>query len=411
MPSYSRPSLPAVIVGFEQNGLAVARALHAQGVECVGIGAPGRQPTHATRACRVVSCAEWSEAGLLDCLRELARTLPARTPVLITKDEAVLWISRNRESIGHHFAIGLPDRDIVELLMTKSRFQQLAESRGWPVPFTIAVASEDDLAAALGSVRYPCIVKPAVRTSRFRRNVAEKVFHVRSQGQLLELYRRLAQWEPEMVIQEWIEGGDDCIAYCLAYYGRSGEPLALYPGRKLRQYPVDHGVTAVAAPAPPEWREALTRLTDSIFRDLGYRGLGSVEYKMRPDGSPVIMEPTVGRTNWQSEIAVINGINIPYVAYSDLAGAPCPPMREAPRGVKLVDGRGHRRASLQLMRQGRFRLRDWLSERRGASRHMLWRTDDPAPFLAAALVAPVRRVLRRVRANLGRIVVKRTAIR
>ena len=143
------------------------------------------------------------------------------------------------------------------------------------------------------------------------------------------------------------------------------EPLALFAGRKLRQFPIDCGNTAVAAPAPDDWHDPILNLSQKIFAKLKYQGIGSIEYKMRDDGTPVIMEPTVGRTNWQNEIAVINGVDIPSIAYFDMIGSPELPPAVPVAPCKLVDGRAHRRAFCQQYRAGRLSVSQWLDERRG----------------------------------------------
>jgi predicted ATP-grasp superfamily ATP-dependent carboligase len=47
-----------------------------------------------------------------------------------------------------------------------------------------------------------------------------------------------------------------------------------------------------------------------------YFGFGGVEYKRDArDGRFLIIEPTVGRTDWQEEVATLAGVNIPLMAY------------------------------------------------------------------------------------------------
>jgi len=109
-----------------------------------------------------------------------------------------------------------------------------------------------------------------------------------------------------------------------------------------------------------------------------------VEFKMRPGtDEPVITEPTVGRTNYQNEIAVLNGVNIPLIAYHELASLPVPPTRPRARPVKLIDGHAEWRAALAYRRAGRLTLSRWWSQRRGPSRYMLLRASDPLPFVVA----------------------------
>ena len=42
-----------------------------------------------------------------------------------------------------------------------------------------------------------------------------------------------------------------------------------------------------------------------------------------------MVEPTVGRTDHQAEVATLNGVNLPLIAYRDLTGGqpPIPPVR------------------------------------------------------------------------------------
>ena len=385
----------AIIVGFEANGLGVARALHKSGIQCIGIGAQGWHAPYATRTCRIVRCSKpWSEDEVINRLLSIGSEFKRPAPVLITKDDAVLWLSKNRGKLAEHFEINLPPPATVELMMNKTRFLELAQKEDWPLPVTVKVDNLEELHARLDTVPYPCILKPAIRNSEFRRNSPSKAFRISSEEELLECYKMVAQWEQSVVIQEWIEGGDERIAYCLAYYSRKSEPLAIYAGRKLRQFPIDYGIGVIAAPAPNEWRDRITELSKIIFEKVKYQGLGSIEYKMRKDGTPVIMEPTVGRTDWQSEVAVINGVNIPTVAFLDMAGISNLPSFESVAPHKLIDGRAHRRFLFQSVRHGKLPLRLWLAERQGRKRYMIWRTADPGPFLSATVGRLFRSILR-----------------
>src|SRR5205085_1978080 len=76
------------------------------------------------------------------------------------------------------------------------------------------------------------------------------------------------------------------------------------------------GGTASCVPAPDHDAAELTRLTDSFFSAVGFIGMGSMEYKRdHRDGRFYMVEPTVGRTDYQEEIAALNGINIPSAAF------------------------------------------------------------------------------------------------
>jgi D-aspartate ligase len=232
---------------------------------------------------------------------------------------------------------------------------------------------------------YPCILKPRLKNDAFRQHSPKKAFRVNSKEELLKTYEMVAVWEKEVVIQEWIGGTDERIGFCLSYCNREAIPLALFPGRKLIQWHVSFGNTAISEPAPREWANPIITLTREIWKTVGYQGLGSIEYKMRVGSdTPVIIEPTVGRTDFQSELAVLNGVNIPAIAYSDLARVPLPAATKPVRLTKLVDGPSHWRAARVFMSQPReLGIRRWLMARNGRKRYMILRAEDYHPFLSS----------------------------
>jgi predicted ATP-grasp superfamily ATP-dependent carboligase len=374
----------AVIIGLEENGLGVARALADLGIRCRAVTTPKWEPAYATRTCSVTRCAEWSADALMEALADVGRKLESRAPLLITKDEPVLWVSDSRARLSEYFEINLPAPEVVDLLMSKVRFCEFAAEQGWPVPRTFFVNTRSELASVQDAITYPCILKPAVKNSAFRAHAPAKAFTAHSAPELMGAYELIATWEPEAVVQEWIAGGDDRIAYCLVYYDRNGDELAIFPGRKLRQCPRGCGNTAIAAPAPDSWREPMLDLTRAVMSKVGFKGLGSIEFKVRPDDSLVIMEPTVGRTNWQSEVAVLNGVNIPAVAYFDLIGSrPDFDMSADAAVVKLVDGHADLIELKRIWKPSGLSFAQWLKDRRGRKRYMRWRASDPMPTLAA----------------------------
>jgi D-aspartate ligase len=325
----------AVIVGLDANGLAVARSLAQLHIPSIALAQPGSNTAWDFDACTVVPGSEWSADGLIDDLIAIGKPMPVKAPLLITNDQAVRWISEAREELGQHFEIALPHRRTVDMFLNEARFLRLAMREGWPIPETWMIAGRDDLLAHHAEYLYPCIMKPQVKSDAFRREAPQQSFKIANQRELLQSYDLIARWEKEVVIQEWIEGTDEKIGFCLGYSDRDSIPRAMFSGRKLIQRPLGLGESAISEPASPEWSEQMIRLTREIWTKVGYCGLGSVEFKLRLNTHrPVIMQPTVGCTDLQSELATLNGMNIPAIAYCDLAGLPtpeAPPLHEAVR--------------------------------------------------------------------------------
>ena len=396
----NRPT--CVIVGMEANGLGVARALALHRITSIGLAGPHSAPPTKTNTCHIVHSRSWTERDVIAELKSIAQRLDHKAPLLITKDEAVLWISENRNELSEAYDIYLPDHNVVTLLMNKTKFLEIAVREGWPVPTFWTINSKDDLMCKLSEVTYPCILKPQLKNAEFRKSSPQKAFRITTPNQLVRVYDMVAQWEKEVVIQEWIEGKDERIAFCLTYYDRNGKPLALFSGRKRRQWPIAYGNTVMSEPVPKEWEVPIRRLTERIWKCIGFKGIGSIEYKIRENTHDlIIMEPTIGRTDYQNETAVINGYNIPAIAYCDLTGITPPPVCPSSRPVKLIDGVAEIKSALVLYRAGELTIGQWIKERRGRKKYMILRANDVGPFIKCVCTAGRRALSRCVVAILG----------
>ena len=373
----------AVVVGLEENGLGVVRSLASQGIPSIALVGPFRNPACFTSKTHCVNSSEWSPRGVIHDLKIIASRLPGKVPLLITKDEPVLWISEAREELLDSYELYLPSKNTVHQLMSKPEFLKLASDEGWPVPRSWKFFHRDELLASLNDIPFPSILKPQIKNSEFRMFCSQKAYKVQNKNELLQVYDTVAQWEKEIIVQEWILGGDERIAFCLTYYDKQGSPLALFPGRKLRQWPIRYGSTMMSEPAPEKWREPIVQLTKAIWEKVGFTGIGSIEYKMQ-EGSdrPLVIEPTIGRTDYQSELAVLNGVNIPAIAYSDLLGLPNQQVSSVSVPVKLIDGMGEMQSAIQYIRLGELSMTQWMKDRLGKKGYMILRSNDLGPFLA-----------------------------
>ena len=165
---------------------------------------------------------------------------------------------------------------------------------------------------AIEKVGLPCILKPLVRTPKWDIAYPDRKFlscesDVDADRILVEA-DRLFDLSPRYVLQQWIPGEDGDVLFCLLAFGPGGELLETFTGRKLWQWPPLTGSTAICT--SHECRE-IEELSQRILRAAGYRGLGSVEFKLNPDTMEyLVTEPTVGRNDYQSYVAVHAGNNM-----------------------------------------------------------------------------------------------------
>jgi D-aspartate ligase len=344
--------IPAVVVGGTLNALGVVRSL-----------AHGAMPIHVletTRQCaagwsghsRYVRTASIEGRGLVEALLRLSASLGCRPVLLLTSDQSVNSVSEFRDEIEPHYRISMPRADIVSALSDKVLFQTLAERAGFAVPRSVGVVGGEGL-GRLGELTPPLIIKPADKTLVLRGD-AERAVKADSTVEAQRLVRRMLESAPAVIVQEWIDGPDAEIFFSLFSCNRDGQILGLFPGRKLVCNPPAVGSTAVCI-AAPEVAVELAAQTRNFVRTVGYRGLGSLEFKRDSrTGRFLIIEPTVGRTDWQEEIATLCGVNLPLLTYlaecdADIPASEFPYPSVAwcssirfrfprPSGTRVVDG-------------------------------------------------------------------------
>lgn len=389
---------PCVVVGLHQNGLGVARALGRHGVRVIAVDGPQRDAYAATRFASRVACPDLRGVGLIRTLEQIGRSLDRRAVLILTLDRSVLLVSEHRAAIEPWFVHSLPDDVVVQRLMHKSETERFARAHGFAVPRTYTIRSEADLKACLGELQFPCILKPEEKTVEFVERSPKKAFRVRSMDELREIYHLVTQWEPAVVIQEWVPGPETNLVFCLYYFDRDGKPVASFTGRKIRQF-IPHCGTACSA---EPWEDE--RVRDAgvrFFGAAGYRGFGAIEFKIAPDGRYYLIEPTVGRTEHLFALAAANGVNLPLIGYCDMAGLPRPESEQSKRRVVYVDWRRDLRAARTLVDEGELTWATWAKSVARFRQHALFAWDDPAPAVRQML-ARVRSASTRMRQRVRR---------
>jgi predicted ATP-grasp superfamily ATP-dependent carboligase len=398
----------AVVVGLDCiTGLQSARLLAARGVPVVGIASQPRHFCARTRVVQRVVAAPTSGPGLIDALERLASDETSDGPLFLLPctDPSVLAISAARDRLPGRFRFVLPDDDLLRRLVDKVTFAELATSLGLPIPTTRILRDRGDVAPAIDVLRFPAVVKPAVKTPAWLAAAGAKAIRVESPSELVAVTDRAFAWSDSLIVQSWIEGGEDRLISCNAYFDANGAPLATFMARKIRQWPPDTGTSCLGEEVRDE--EALD-LAVRLFQAVGYRGLAYLEVKRDAvTGELGIIEPNLGRPTGRSSIAERGGVELILTAYADALGLPLPARRtQTYRGVKWIYWRHDLQAAMVRFRRGELTVGGWLRSVRGPSIEAVGSLRDPLPFvldvagtlraaLRAAALGAVRRVRRR----------------
>jgi len=364
---------PAVILGFTISGLGVARSLASRGIECWILYNDPNDPALKTRYGRKRRLNDLEPDTILDALGAILEQTGQPAVLFPTSDSIVEACVDTGHALQKFLAGQHPPNQTLRECMSKKHLDGLFDQAGLDYPKTAFLEDGGDM-ESLSRLRYPCIVKPNVKSEKYTRQF-QKAYLVDSADEALSCFDSIRALAPEAVVQEYLVGPDTEIFFCLVVINQSGEVIDRFAGRKLASWPRGTGSTVACIPAPEE-TEQLCELTERFFKASSFFGIGSLEFKRDPEtGRFLAIEPTVARVDTQSEIAVLNGINLPLTYYCLQTGQQPPRAKTiAPRGWKDPA------ALSRLMRDSR----DVPSYMETSIKLVdaLWRPDDPGPWLS-----------------------------
>lgn len=296
----------------------------------------------------------------------------AEKPLLfLTEEKTVLQVSLHRHELEPYFRFLFPSHDLLTALQSKSDFQRLAEQSNSPIPKAVILRGQTDVSNCK-QLQFPCVLKPLEQNEKYSQQF-KKAYKVASLDEVSNLYSEIITVMPDMIVQEWIEGDDSDIYFCLAWFDEHSELVHSFTGRKIRSWPRHVGGTAACTSAP-EVHEELSKLTAQFVRSCSYVGLMGMEFKYDKNRAGFFMiEPTVGRTDYQHEIATLSGHNFLAGIAAYFNGELIPKPR-AVRPVIWQDDVANANAIANGASQNLFIERQKISA--------LWRWSDPAPSIA-----------------------------
>lgn len=228
--------------------------------------------------------------------------------VLPMTELSTLPISAYREAVA---AAGgtlvLPPHETVLRAFDKSRTQVLADSLGIATPRTLVLVDRAGADEAARSSHYPVVLKPRaseevagsgkiITTGRPR--------YARDGAELMQAYGAIAPRCSGVLVQEFVEGtGAGFFALM-----RAGEPRAEFAHRRLRDARPTGSGSALRESVAPD--PAVRRAALDVLTALGWHGVAMVEFRVRPDGTPVFLE--VNGRFWHSlALAIHAGVDFP----------------------------------------------------------------------------------------------------
>jgi D-aspartate ligase len=378
-PVWSMPEAarnPALVLGRPNpNMLAQVRALGRCGIPVVCLLTRGETPLIARLsryASRVIDAQHDGDEAIIAHVIDLSRKSAAKPVLFFGGDYDIALTARIWPRIDS-LVLAASDPVASAELNDKSRQLALVRAAGVSIPEGKTLTAPTNIAAVWETLQFPVISKPVelARKGAF----PGKIF-ISETAQDLERKLRpiLEGGDSEVLIQEYIPGGDETLFFVLAACGEGGSPLAMVTGRKLYQYPA--GLMCIGETVEDaELNNTATR----AFEALGIAGVLGLEFKRDPrTGIYYYIEANFRPENIIA-ITAEAGVNLMLAAYLHTLGVTnlyrsMPQRRTQWRDISLVilSRLGKRKPKLGL-------------EGRGESRRMvdaLWATDDPLPAIA-----------------------------
>lgn len=369
---------PAIILGISGNALGIARSLGRRGVHVIAISDNFDTPNASCRYIREKWRHDGNEESLVDMLLDLSGALSERPVLFPIRDATVLAIADRLDELRERYRLAMPGADTLKKTLCKTTFDQLAQSLGYPTARSFSVNSVADMEAIVQDLRFPCILKPEFRSDSFLSSATAKAFFAETHAQLMRQYSDFATAAPEVVVQEYIPGGDEDLYFCFQYYDKHCNPVASICGKKIRQWPPLCGSTASCEVVDIEEIESLST---EFFQSIRYSGPCSMEFKRDPrNGTIYFIEPTVGRLDWNNGFAEGNGLPIPFIAFCDMIGQDIPNFRRKKSGRRWIRWSADYRSAMHYYSIGKMGLVEWLNSLMPPITWATWCLDDPAPF-------------------------------
>lgn len=313
--------------------------------------------------------AEQSVRFMLDIGRKVGR----RAILVPTSDTTAMLVAENAEALQEWYFFPRQSPQLVQSLANKREMYFLAKKQGIPTAKTIFPRSRADIVKFLDGRVFPIILKGV--DPRLPQGTMKAIVH--SEEELLKQYDRVADSDPlNLMLQEYIPGGDDTVWMFNGYFDQHSDCLSAFTGRKLRQYPVYAGVASLGICVMNEFVEDTTR---SFMKAIGYRGMLDIEYRYDArDGLYKLLDvnPRIGAT-FRLFLAE-NDMDVVRIFYLDMTGQAIPPA--IPRAGRKWMLEEDIFSCLRYRRDGKLSFQEWVSSLRGVQETAWFALDDPIPF-------------------------------
>jgi predicted ATP-grasp superfamily ATP-dependent carboligase len=387
-PDSSRPfdsdgsRTPVIVLKLHHGSLGIARSLGRLRVPLYALHPALDTPAALSRYWQ--ACFEWDietapPQQSVEYLLALGRSLRRRAILIPVSDRSAEFLASQASALREHFLFPAVSPELVTRLSSKKAMYFLAKELGIPTPETLFPQSREEVAAFVDGATFPVMLK-GIDGMALKARTGRTMAIVHDCAELLEQYDRLEDpRKPNLMIQEYIPGGEDSVWMFNGYFNAASECLAGFTGRKIRQSPVYTGATSLGVCLRNDEVDATTR---RFMKAVGYRGILDIGYRYDArDGRYKVLDvnPRIG-SSFRLFVDA-GGLDVARALYCDLTGQAVPRPRPS-EGRKWIVEDQDVESSYKYWRDGKLSLWTWLMSFGGLQEGAWFARDDLQPFRA-----------------------------
>jgi predicted ATP-grasp superfamily ATP-dependent carboligase len=294
-------------------------------------------------------------------------------------DPYVSLLNEGQAELRPDFELRFPPSGVRGRFVDKIDTFRLCQEHGLQAPLTVVADTMEAVRDACRAFEFPVIVKPR-RT--YGTGFPGKNRVLRSAVDLMRFVEAHPTVLGNAVIQQIIPSGDGHIIYAGTYSNGDGKVIAVWTGRKLRQWQPDFGMTCFGV---SEEHRVVRDRARTFLDSIGYQGIAGLEFALdRRTGECFFLELNP-QMFLPIQLAADSGIDLVPLAYRDMCGDPVEAMPRQTNGIYWVDFTNDLKSFVRKRRRGILSVSGWLRSLLRARSFAAYDWRDPKPFVASIL--------------------------
>jgi predicted ATP-grasp superfamily ATP-dependent carboligase len=387
-----RRTAAVVMGGGFYGGYDIVRALGKAGIPSTVCSALPEVASRSRYACGTLRLPTFKEENFAEIFARIVEARPRSCvrPVLYYAGASeAMFLSQYGDQLTQYYRFLLPRPPVLEAATNKFSFMKLARAACLPVPRTWAFSNAADLAAALDTIDFPCIVKPARNQDWYWQQQIESRFgsykralrRFESRRELLDFCAVLPTGPAGFIVQSWVEG-QEAVTCFHGYFDENSRCLGNFLSRDIRTSPPQVGEMTLSETFHDE---RLTRQSVEYLQRIGFRGIAKIDYKKdAASGQYKILEIESHYHVWHL-LGTYAGVNLPAIASRHLNGEPVEPSDRYRDKVRLLWLSRDVWTYVSGYRKMGWTLTRYLASLTGVTHYRLFDALDPLPLIESAI--------------------------